>query len=145
MAHIYVYKAQPISDKMHIQSKTLHIEETLPDSDTIDEGDALMGLDADKVVMALYEALPGGTFERVLAKMMERKLSHLHVPFAGLRPRDAAAQRPEVRALVAVVEMLVNADRSIELLYDDAGGVSPMLEDIRELARAAYVPFEVSE
>jgi hypothetical protein len=84
MAHIYVYKAQPIGDAMHIQSKTLHIEEDLPNSDTIGEGDTIMELDADKVVEALYNSLPGGTFDRVLVKMLQKRAAHLHVPFGGL-------------------------------------------------------------
>jgi hypothetical protein len=85
MAHIYVYKAQPMGDKMHIQSKTLHIEEDLPNSDTIGEGDALMELDADKIVEALYNSLPGGTFDRVLVGMLKKRAAHLHVPFGGPR------------------------------------------------------------
>lgn len=85
MAHVYVYKAQPIGGKMHIQSKTLHIDETLPDPDTIDEGNTRMQLDADKIVEALYNSLPGGTFDRVLVGMLKKRAAHLHVPFGGPR------------------------------------------------------------
>lgn len=84
MSHVYVYKANAINDKMHILSKTIHIETELPSFDTIAESDAVLGLDADKIAEVLYNSLPGATFDRLLVNMLQQRSAHLHIPFGGM-------------------------------------------------------------
>lgn len=77
MAHVYVYKAQPLGDQ-RVQSKTIHIEETFPTTSGIRESDALMMENADKLERALH-SLPGGIYDRLLGLMLKRKASHFIV------------------------------------------------------------------
>lgn len=82
MALIHVYKASPVGDNQVIENLLINIEVPIPDS-TIEKGDGLMENDATELTEALYNSLPGGTFDRILIKMLQHRTSHLHVPFGG--------------------------------------------------------------
>jgi len=84
MTLIHIHKAQPVGDNQVIENLLINIEVSVPDSETIEEGDELMENDATELVEALYNVLPGGTFDRVLIKMLQHRTTHLHVPFGGL-------------------------------------------------------------
>jgi len=78
---VTVYRAQPMlrSDR---PLPDLHIRATveIPGSISTDESQRMMQQDAEDIVVALVSTLPGGTFDRVLAEMLRRKLSSLVVP-----------------------------------------------------------------
>lgn len=81
MRTINIKKAQPSPDK--IQSVTLIIDETIRTSTTIHAADELYTYDAVELENALHAALPGGTYDRLVQMMLERKASHLAVSRAS--------------------------------------------------------------
>ncbi len=85
MADVTVYKADavgqlPLAPKAHI-----HIEQELPefrrDSDTLTLLAIQYDQDAEAIEFALIESLPGGTYDRLLGRMLGRKASHFRVAF----------------------------------------------------------------
>ena len=79
MAHTYIHRAQPIGDET-VKIRVIHIQETIPDCEDIPEADTLLSLDANKLHEALYQSLPGGTYDRLLGLMLQKKASHFIVP-----------------------------------------------------------------
>ena len=73
-----IHKAQPIGDRP-VSSATIVIEEEITTDRTICGADAVFVEDAEYLEMALYNALPGGTYDWLLVKTLERKASHLIV------------------------------------------------------------------
>ena len=83
MKTIKISKAQPIRDQK-IESVTIEIDQEFPDT----ESDALGKLwhhgDAADLEGALYNALPGGTYDRLLGMMLSRKASAYRVTYGQL-------------------------------------------------------------
>lgn len=82
---INIHAAQPIGDN-HVTPVEIVIIETLPDlfqgddvSLALKAQDAFCDAEAQNLEEALVNSLPGATYDRLLAKMMLRKASHLRV------------------------------------------------------------------
>ena len=86
MKEIIVAKASPIGDQV-IESVAIRIETGVPDfghdRDFVTQAQAFYDAEADKVVDALWTALPGGVIDRVLAKLLERHASLFKIPHSG--------------------------------------------------------------
>lgn len=90
MKHVYVYKAQPVGASTP-EAVTIVIKNELPDrmdrfpQRYADPEDA-MNIDARRITEALWEALPGGTLDRLCAELLRRQASRLHVARGGEAP-----------------------------------------------------------
>jgi len=80
---IDIHKAVPIPGDGETESVYLNVVLPMPSGLIMEEVDAIFDLDSDKIVEALATTLPGGTFDRVVHKLLGKKLSHLIVPFGG--------------------------------------------------------------
>jgi len=85
---LYLMKAQPIdNDKIH--DTTIIFENTFPVFDDLKfqfqmiESDRLFEKESKALEDILHNTLPGGTYDRLLARMLDRRKSHLIVPFGG--------------------------------------------------------------
>lgn len=76
MRDIYIFKAQP-SDHP-VEDVKIHIEEEAPDWN-ITQQDKVFDVHAHLLENALYQSLPGGIYDRLLGKMLERKATHFRV------------------------------------------------------------------
>lgn len=88
MAHVYVYKAQPIAEDGYVQSKTIHVEETMPAARDSDEYHGQMAADARKVEEALYHSLPRGTYDRLLGLMLQRMANTFVVAYGAMERNE---------------------------------------------------------
>ena len=70
--------------------------------------------DAQRIVDALLASLPGGTFDQVVRFMLERKASHLVVPY-GTESTYEAGQKDALRTLASAVRKVLN-DESVRSL-----------------------------
>ena len=68
------YHGQPDTEDLTIRALS-----EFPNLKTLEEYDEAFLKDAQKVETALYETLPGGTFDRLLGLMLMRKASHFRV------------------------------------------------------------------
>lgn len=75
-----VYKASPIGSQI-VNSLTILIDQEIPECPSLDESRKLHAEQAEILVDALVEALPGGTFDALLIAMMQKKVSLFRVPF----------------------------------------------------------------
>jgi hypothetical protein len=73
--HVYVHKANGFGEQ-ETDEVVLAMRERLPKTLSLDESRKLYEADAVKIVDALQKSLPGGTFDWVMAVMMQRKASH---------------------------------------------------------------------
>lgn len=83
MAHVYVHKAHPVGEQ-HVQPRTLHVEQEMPADIQMPQAETLFASDASRLEDALYHSLPGGTYDRLLGAMLERKASHFIVSHGQL-------------------------------------------------------------
>ena len=74
---IEFYKSQSITNE-EVESLTLSFETELPDK-PFDKMPSYLDLEAVQLESALVNILPGGTYDRLLTKMLERKHSQLIV------------------------------------------------------------------
>lgn len=75
---VQIYKAQPISD-IDIPDGHLSAMQTFPANLSVEDAGALHTVQAKAVVAFLFQHLPGGTVDRVLAELLRRKASTLSV------------------------------------------------------------------
>jgi hypothetical protein len=83
---VIVYKAQPSFDGHQIPSLEIRATESIPEMNAPDwqrQSADLHDYQAEAIVNALFETLPGGTTDRILSKMLERKASLLNVRSKG--------------------------------------------------------------
>lgn len=74
----HVHKAQRTVEE--VETVTIHIYQTFPDTDPAAALATHEG-DASRLADALLDALPGGTVDRLLAELLERRASLLRVRF----------------------------------------------------------------
>lgn len=84
MRTITAHRAQPISGDQ-TEPCTIVITEVFPESLSPGDGRAIFAIDAAALFDALFNALPGGTLDQLLALMMESKLSQFRVAFGDLK------------------------------------------------------------
>jgi len=75
---IHIYKAAPVDDRQ-IRPVIVHITEPIPEMESLDAAEMTYWNEADELSEALYDALPGGTFDRVLVRLMEIKATLFRV------------------------------------------------------------------
>ncbi len=63
-----------------IEPATIKIGDSVPEHATLEEAAIFYDKEATALVDALCESLPGGTLDRVLYRMFERRLSLFRVP-----------------------------------------------------------------
>lgn len=78
--HCHVHKAQPIGHVDQPESVYVSIHETIPDMEPAAKRATFEG-DAARLADALFDALPGGTIDQLLAEMLSRRASLLRVRF----------------------------------------------------------------
>ena len=66
------------------------IEEEMPDLGRMNlaEFDAIFQADAEAIETALRLALPGGTYDRLLVRMLQQKATHFRVPWETLMKEE---------------------------------------------------------
>jgi hypothetical protein len=83
---IFVKKAQPTGDQS-IPDVVISVTQTLPqsakDAMSLEQFGQLFDDQAKGIEGALYESLPGGTYDRLLGRMLLRKASHFIVSHRG--------------------------------------------------------------
>lgn len=73
---VTVRKAAGIGEHT-VPSATINITEPIPTPiNTLAEADRIFTADAQTLEQALHNALPGGTYDRLLGLMLERKATH---------------------------------------------------------------------
>lgn len=77
MKSIHVYKAQPVGASTP-EAVTILIKDELPSTLNADSRQ-VMDVDASRLAQALWDALPGGTLDRLCAALLYRQASRLHV------------------------------------------------------------------
>lgn len=80
MKRVMVSKAQAIGSET-VPDTHIIIEIPVEDVETIKEAVCIYNGDSERLFQALKYALPGGTFDRLLAKMLTYKASHFIIPF----------------------------------------------------------------
>jgi len=83
MKTVCVHKAEPFPDEP-IPDLQIHIASVVPEWKTLlEKADAFFTDEAIKLEVALYESLPGGTYDRLTGLMLKRKASHFCVSHDG--------------------------------------------------------------
>lgn len=76
---LHVYKAQATGNQV-VEDVVVSIETAFPGGIvSLGFADAIFSKEAEALESALYGALPGGTYDRLLGKMLERKATHFVV------------------------------------------------------------------
>lgn len=75
---IQVCKAEPIGSE-HVSSVSINVCKLQPRYSTVEDAAVFFNREADTLEAALYRSLPGGTYDRLLGKMLSRKASHFRV------------------------------------------------------------------
>ena len=78
MKNIVVNKADPVGERA-VESMEIRIEAQLPHAEALAEAARVYNCDAEMLETAVHESLPGGTYDRLLGMMLERKASHFAV------------------------------------------------------------------
>jgi hypothetical protein len=82
MSTVRIYKAQQtiVGDRQPAPT-TIVIDEEIPAVPSLVDARKLYQREAARLANALFDALPGGTLDQLLAEMLERKASLLRVRF----------------------------------------------------------------
>ena len=75
-------KAVQMIDR-EVHNTTILFKDTFPDNASLKESDKLFELEATALENILINTLPGGTYDRLLGKMLQRKSSHFIVSHTG--------------------------------------------------------------
>ena len=78
MKTLQIHKAQQTLPDVEVPSVSVVIDEEIQDY-TLKEAQLKYRLDAAYLCDFLHDALPGGTFDKLLIAMLERKASHFKV------------------------------------------------------------------
>ena len=84
MKTIHIYKAQGFTETDEVESLTLSVDKELPEFESLEHAVMYYEVDATQLCNALYNALPGGTFDRLVAHMLTKKASHFRVSHGGI-------------------------------------------------------------
>lgn len=86
---IHVRRAGSVGD-YHPAPTRIVIEEEMPDLGrmTLADFDAIFQTDAEAIENALHMALPGGAYDRLLARMLQQKASHFRAPWVTLMKEE---------------------------------------------------------
>lgn len=80
MKTVHAFKAQPSPDV--VPSVQILIEQEIPSTFSgIQQQDFACDKNAQAIESALYGALPGGVYDRLLGWMLQRKASHFRVTY----------------------------------------------------------------
>lgn len=85
--NVSIHKAQGIGERI-ANDAHITITEEFPDCED-SCGIALHRAGAASIELVLWSTLPGGTYDRLFAKMVQRKASSLRVSYGELEKRDA--------------------------------------------------------
>lgn len=76
----YFFKAQGIANQT-VEDVEIYLDKPVPDFDTLEKADKLYDWQATGIERILHDTLPGGVYDRLLSKMLERKISHFRVSY----------------------------------------------------------------
>ena len=79
MTEVRAHKAMASYSAKPVESVVISIDEEIPDFEKLKAADEFYLSEATKLESALYGVLPGGTYDRLLGKMLERKSTHFRV------------------------------------------------------------------
>lgn len=79
MNYLHIPKAKPIHAGDEVQSVTIILDDETPEFKELHEQDAYYFVRAAELGDALYNALPGGLYDRLLGEMLARKATHFRV------------------------------------------------------------------
>jgi len=82
---VAVAKAAPVDKYDSVPDVQINIVERFPNISTLAETGTFARTQAKIIEQALYDSLPGCTYDWLLGCMMERKTSHLHVAYGERR------------------------------------------------------------
>ena len=79
---LFLHKAKATGDQK-IPDAEIRIELAFQSIDNLELYDRIFLDDAERLERLLYRCLPGGTYDRLLGKMLERKATHFVVSHQG--------------------------------------------------------------
>lgn len=82
MTTIVISKAEPTVQGEPVEDAVIHIDEPMPQmfrNGTLEQLAEWFDLQAHYLEKVLFEHLPGGTYDHLVSKMLERKASHFVV------------------------------------------------------------------
>jgi hypothetical protein len=82
MATVVISKAEPTIQSEPVEETSIHISEPMPKmlrEGTLEQLAEWFDLQAYWIEKALFNSLPGGTYDHLLSKMLARKASHFVV------------------------------------------------------------------
>jgi hypothetical protein len=77
---IQIWKARPTLKAEPVGTAVIYIQSECPEVKTVEGQREIYQRDAEELCTALHQALPGGTFDRLLVEMMKLKASSFIVP-----------------------------------------------------------------
>ena len=77
------YKAHRTLPDDEVEERQIYIEGEFPDGASLESAAATFEANAADLEDALYRSLPGGTYDRLLGRMLERKATHFVVSHAA--------------------------------------------------------------
>ena len=80
---ITISKAEQIGTEQ-IKTARIHISRRVPRFDELEEQADYFTFEAKSIERALWHSLPGGTYDRLLGEMLQRKASHFIVAHGEL-------------------------------------------------------------
>ncbi len=76
---IFTYKAQSIGDKK-VEDIIILLTNEMPEFKTVEKSNRLFEMEASELAEVLCNTLPGGTLDRLIAKLLMKKASSFVVP-----------------------------------------------------------------
>lgn len=86
--HIQVARAGDLPHRAPVDALSIVATEPISDDLDAEQSAAVFSRDAALIADALWNTLPGGTLDALLAMLMARRASQLHVPLAKFDRTD---------------------------------------------------------
>lgn len=90
-----VHKAMPALKAEPVQDLAVSIKEEIPDFKELGTQDDFTLHEAKCLESALYNTLPGATYDRLLCEMLKRKVTHFRVPHSDYSVKCACCAPEE--------------------------------------------------
>jgi hypothetical protein len=78
-ARYYFFKAQPTIKDQEVESVEMLFDKPVPDAESLEKAANLYDWQAARMESVLHDTLPGGIYDHLLSKMLERRASHFKV------------------------------------------------------------------
>lgn len=127
---IIISKASPIGPDQGIPDTCIEIIGTLPDMADLEKAGWYYDQQAQEIEEALYRSLPGGTYDRLVGRLLARKATHFRVPHFNNDGEKTATELSR-NLIIAAPELLAACEAAMAFLEDiwQEGVTNPSLGD----------------